>query len=82
VTANDRYRVGIHEPTESAEGEVCRIGVAMFGEQVQPCGRDAKHKVSEVGYQERHPFTAYVCCFHFGAIMGQLAKRWCEHGFA
>jgi len=54
----------------------------MFGEQVQPCGRDAKHKVSEVGYQERHPFTAYVCCFHFGAIMGQLAKRWCEHGFA
>lgn len=27
---------------------------------------------------QRHNFTAYVCCEHFGAIFGGLAKTFCE----
>jgi hypothetical protein len=61
---------------DSAEGVDCHIKVAVVGQE-QPCGRPARHKVEEVTDDERHPFTAYVCCFHFGKIMGKVAERWC-----
>lgn len=60
--AEDPWR---HVPIESAEGEHCF------------CGQPASHKVEEVTDQARHPFTRYVCCKHFAALMGKVASRWC-----
>lgn len=57
----------IHLALPSAEGERCRI-----------CWEPATHKVEEVCEQARHGFTAYVCCEHFGMIMGPMAQAWCE----
>jgi hypothetical protein len=54
----------LHPTSECCIGENCRI-----------CGRPAAHKVEEVIFDDdpdvhRHPFTAYLCCRHFAAVMG------------
>ena len=55
-----------HVPYPYAQGEKCRV-----------CTGPATHKVGEYTAQNRHEFTAYLCCEHFGAIMGRVAKHWC-----
>jgi hypothetical protein len=53
-------------------------------ERCSLCGESATHKVEESprcqdeGVVSRHPFTNYVCCEHFGKIMGALAEEWCH----
>ena len=41
------------------------------------CKDPATHKIGEYTTQKRHEFTAYLCCEHFGAIMGRVARHWC-----
>lgn len=41
-----------------------------FGEACRICDQPASHKVEESMADNRHPFTAYVCCEHFAMIMG------------
>jgi hypothetical protein len=55
-----------HRAYPYAEGERCRV-----------CKHPATHKVGEYTTQDRHEFTAYLCCEHFGAIMGRVATHWC-----
>jgi hypothetical protein len=55
-----------HRPYPYAQGEKCRV-----------CMGPATHKVGEYTNQDRHEFTAYLCCEHFGAIMGRVARHWC-----
>jgi len=52
-------------------------------ERCTMCGAEAWHKVAEDitgARRQRHPFTAYVCCGCFGAIMGPVAVEWCSGG--
>lgn len=47
------------------------------------CGKDAKHKISEVLFEDdpnplRHELTSYVCCDHFQMVMGNYAKLLCN----
>ena len=45
------------------------------------CGDVATHKIAEDTPELfRHPFTNYVCCRHFGELMGIVAKQWCDSG--
>ena len=48
----------------------------------QMCEQCATHKISEAidSTADRHPFTAFVCCKHFGKIFGPVAKMWCFYG--
>jgi hypothetical protein len=55
-----------HRPYPYADSEKCRV-----------CMLQATHKVGEYTTQDRHEFTAYLCCEHFGAIMGRVARHWC-----
>jgi hypothetical protein len=55
-----------HRPYPYAQSEKCRV-----------CLVPATHKVGEYTSQDRHEFTAYLCCEHFGAIMGRVARHWC-----
>ncbi len=58
-----------HEVSPWCEGELCRI-----------CGEPAAHKVEEVVDHEeppRHPYVAYLCCFHFVGVVGDAAKERC-----
>jgi hypothetical protein len=55
-----------HSPYPYAQGEKCRV-----------CKDPATHKIGEYTTQQRHEFTAYLCCEHFGAIMGRVARHWC-----
>jgi hypothetical protein len=55
-----------HRPYPYAQSEKCRV-----------CMLQATHKVGEYTTQDRHEFTAYLCCEHFGAIMGRVARHWC-----
>ena len=53
------------------------------------CGAPATHKVGEENTggdwmiagdaysYPRHNLTSYICCEHFGFIMGPLAREWC-----
>lgn len=59
------------DPIPWARGEHCRFGT------VEECAAPASHKVEEVSDDPRHPLTAYLCCEHFGAVMGPLAQRCC-----
>ena len=44
------------------------------------CGGPATHKVAEDNLMEhRHPFTNYLCCEHFGLVMGGVAQDWCKN---
>jgi hypothetical protein len=48
-----------------AEEESCR------------CGNPAAHKVEEVsGPAGFHPLTAYLCCEHFGGVVGSAHGRY------
>ena len=56
-----------HIVPEYTEGMACHL-----------CGFPASHKVEEVIEEENiHPYTAYVCCHHFGGIMGKVAWEVC-----
>lgn len=60
-------RLAGHAPLPSAAEERCRM-----------CGGQAVHKVEQVmDGIPRYPFTAYLCCEHFGAVMGPFAEAWC-----
>ena len=70
----DELATAYHYVLDSCEGEPCSV-----------CHEPAKHKVEEVidvfdkaGQIVRHPMTAYLCCKHFGDIMGNWAKEVCE----
>lgn len=44
------------------------------------CGREASHKVEEVIFDDdptpsRHPYTTYICDYHFNVIMGLPEKE-------
>lgn len=51
------------------------------------CGAQATHKIEEAipsdepGQSEfesqRHEFTNWICCKHFGEVMGPAAVAWC-----
>ena len=56
-----------HIVPEYTEGIKCDI-----------CGLPASHKVEEVIEDDGvHPFTAYMCCYHFGNVMGKVAWKVC-----
>lgn len=52
------------------------ISLSCEGEKCTFCGEAATHKVGEEipaddpNGQQRHNFTAYVCCKHFARIFG------------
>jgi len=56
---------------ESAMEETCRL-----------CGKMATHKVEEVlpDGEKRHPYSNYLCCHHFGIVLGPGAERYCKSG--
>jgi len=63
-----------HYVLDSCDGEFCNM-----------CGTPASHKVEEViecfdkaGQIVRHPLVAYLCCKHFGEVMGLWAKEVCD----
>lgn len=49
------------------------------GEGCQTCGRQASHKIAEEVEPGAmfHPYTAYLCCFHFAAAMGPVVAENC-----
>ncbi len=53
-------------------------------EKCSVCRQPASHKIAEdmgaEDYNIRHPFTAYLCCGHFAAIMGPVAREFCKGG--
>ena len=58
------------------------VSAICKGEFCSVCKSPATHKVGEeISYDDplpnRHNLTAYVCCEHFGLIMGSLAKQLC-----
>lgn len=56
-----------------------------IGEKCSSCGKPASHKVAEEarmvfdkpGQVVRHPFTTYLCCHCFSALMGSSASEAC-----
>lgn len=50
----------------------------LTGEKCK-CGRQATHKVQEFvpDSDNRHPFTAYLCCNCFGKLFGPMAVLSC-----
>lgn len=46
---------------------------------VPGCDDPARHKVEEVveDEEQRHPFSAHLCCFHFTELMGEASERYC-----
>jgi hypothetical protein len=71
-----------HFVSASCQGEICGYADES-GEG--PCGRPATHKVGEaIPWDEpeetrhRHNLTTYVCCQHFGAIFGSVARAICN----
>ena len=51
------------------------VSTRCNGEKCRICKKPAAHKVGEEipsddPFQQRHEFTAYVCCEHFRLIMG------------
>lgn len=56
------------------------INPYVEGEICASCPLPATHKVGEEdGPEWRHNFTQYLCCFHFGTLMGPVAMRVCQH---
>lgn len=60
-----------HHVSGSCEGERCSV-----------CGAPATHKLGEEipdddPHPNRHNLTAYVCCAHFGMVLGRLARERC-----
>ena len=61
------------------------VSKSCMGETCSMCGAPATHKVGEEipwddPVQMRHNFTAYVCCRHFRAILGDAVP--CKRGKA
>jgi hypothetical protein len=50
------------------------------GKQCSMCGDDASHKVGEISWSSRCPWSAYVCCRCFVTIMGPAVAVWCGVG--
>lgn len=56
-----------------------------IGEKCSSCGKPASHKVAEEARMVfdkprqvvRHPFTTYLCCHCFSALMGSSASEAC-----
>jgi hypothetical protein len=49
------------------------------GEQCQVCQQRAVHKVGEEdGPPDQHNWTSYLCCRHFGEVMGVQARVACN----
>jgi hypothetical protein len=60
-----------HFVSGSCRGEFCAV-----------CGAAATHKVGEeIPHDDpdpgRHNLTAYLCCRHFGLVLGPMARRRC-----
>jgi hypothetical protein len=59
------------------------VSAICHGERCLVCGRDASHKVSEEIPPDdpdphRHNLTAYLCCEHFGLVLGPEARMRCK----
>ena len=59
------------------------VSASCAGEHCSVCGVPATHKVGEeIPFDDptpkRHNLTAYVCCKHFGDILGPTAKKMCS----
>ena len=55
------------------------------GSGYKPCDQPATHKVGEeIPWDDpvpnRHNLTMYVCCKHFGQILGYVARERCSEG--
>jgi 3-deoxy-D-manno-octulosonate 8-phosphate phosphatase KdsC-like HAD superfamily phosphatase len=66
-----------HFISATCEGEQCGHEV---GDNY--CGQPATHKVGEEiapddPHKRRHNLTVYVCCEHFGQILGDFAREIC-----
>ncbi len=66
-----------HFVSASCSGETCG-----FSEGLKICNRPAIHKVGEeIPHDDprpiRHNLTMYVCCLHFGQILGRAARERC-----
>jgi hypothetical protein len=48
---------------------------------VEGCGLPATHRVEESARFNHLGYVAYLCCGHFGYIMGKLARLYCEGGW-
>lgn len=62
----------MHFISESCRGERCSV-----------CGDSATHKVGEeIPHDDplpiRHNLTAYICCYHFGLVLGPVAANGCR----
>ncbi len=75
-----------HFVSGSCEGVVCGHadldGANHASDGVRICGQPATHKVGEVIMHDdpnpnRHNLTMYVCCKHFGEILGSWAREIC-----
>jgi hypothetical protein len=59
------------------------VSVTCHGERCLVCGQAASHKIGEEIPPDdpgpsRHNLTAYLCCEHFGLVMGPEARRRCN----
>lgn len=62
-----------HFVSSACKGEFCRV-----------CKKPATHKLGEeIQFDDpqpaRHNLTAYVCCLHFGIIVGPAAECYENH---
>ena len=58
------------------------VSASCRGERCRVCGKSATHKMAEEIQHDdplpmRHELTAYVCCEHFGLILGPYARELC-----
>ena len=59
------------------------VSATCHGEYCLVCGRDASHKIGEEIPPDdpdphRHNLTAYLCCDHFGLVLGPAARMRCK----
>lgn len=58
------------------------VNECALEEKCSMCGNAATHKVGEYVPDEqysRHEFSNYLCCHHFGVVLGKGAQRYCEN---
>ena len=72
-----------HFISASCGGEKCGYAVTSGDGKASYCLEPATHKVGEeIPHDDpnsnRHNYTMYVCCLHFGQIFGTAAQRNCE----
>lgn len=63
------YREGVSMPATHKVGEEFLDGMSsdLNGEITDP-----------YALSMRHNLTQYLCCYHFGQVMGPLAQKWCK----